>query len=81
MIDDIIAALVLAVILGGAVAYIVRAKKKGVKCIGCPDGAKCGEIVPDAPATAAALINKRKCPGLSGTFCCFFGRMWYDKPI
>lgn len=42
MIDDIIAALVLAVILGGAVAYIVRAKKRGVKCIGCPDGAKCG---------------------------------------
>lgn len=42
MIDDIIAALVLAVILGGAVAYIVRAKKKGAKCIGCPNGAKCG---------------------------------------
>lgn len=42
MIDDLIAVLALAVILGGAVAYIVRAKKKGVKCIGCPDGAKCG---------------------------------------
>lgn len=42
MIDDIIAALVLGAILGGAIAYIVRAKKKGVKCIGCPNGTACG---------------------------------------
>jgi len=41
IIDNLIAALVLAVILGGAVWYLIRAKKKGVKCIGCPDGAKC----------------------------------------
>ena len=41
MIDDIVAAVALAVILGGAVAYIVRAKKKGVKCIGCPSGGCC----------------------------------------
>ncbi len=36
--------IVLAVILlavGGAVAYIVNAKKKGQKCIGCPDCAVC----------------------------------------
>ena len=41
MADDIIAGLILLVILGGSITYIVRAKKKGVKCIGCPDGAKC----------------------------------------
>ncbi|MBQ3597696.1 MAG: FeoB-associated Cys-rich membrane protein [Clostridia bacterium] len=34
---DIIAGTVLALVLGGAVAYIVIAKKKGKKCIGCPD--------------------------------------------
>ena len=28
--------------VGGAVTYIVRAKKKGQKCIGCPDSKTCG---------------------------------------
>ena len=36
MIDFIIVAIVLA-ILGGAAAYIYKAKKSGAKCIGCPD--------------------------------------------
>ena len=33
--------LVLALIVGGAVAYLVRAKKRGVKCVGCPSGGTC----------------------------------------
>ncbi len=32
---------VIACIVGGAVAYIVKAKKSGRKCIGCPDSANC----------------------------------------
>ena len=32
---------VLLVIIGIAVTYVIKAKKKGVKCIGCPDGGKC----------------------------------------
>ncbi len=39
--ENVILILVLALILGGAIVYIVKAKKKGRKCIGCPDGAKC----------------------------------------
>lgn len=38
---DIIIILIIAVILGAAIAYIVRAKKKGTKCIGCPAGDCC----------------------------------------
>lgn len=38
---DIILVLVLLLILGAAVAYIVRAKKNGAKCIGCPAGGTC----------------------------------------
>ena len=30
------------VIVAAALTYIVRAKKRGVKCIGCPHGSKCG---------------------------------------
>ena len=39
-VDFVIIAAV-AVILGLVVLYIVRAKKKGTKCIGCPQGGKC----------------------------------------
>ncbi|MBE5922495.1 MAG: FeoB-associated Cys-rich membrane protein [Lachnospiraceae bacterium] len=32
---------ILAVILGAAIIYIVKAKKRGVKCIGCSAGGAC----------------------------------------
>jgi hypothetical protein len=32
---------ILLVVVGLAVFYVVRAKKKGVKCIGCPNAGKC----------------------------------------
>ena len=38
---EIIAIAVIAVIIASAVIYIVKAKKSGRKCIGCPDGGKC----------------------------------------
>ncbi len=28
-------------IVGGAIAYIIRAKKSGKKCIGCPESGSC----------------------------------------
>ena len=40
--ENAIIVVVLVAILGGAVAYIVRAKKRGVKCIGCSAGGSCG---------------------------------------
>lgn len=43
MMDDIIAAVILIAILGGAIFYIVRAKKSGQKCIGCPHSKTCGQ--------------------------------------
>lgn len=33
---DLVAAVAIAVILGAAIAYIVKAKKSGKKCLGCP---------------------------------------------
>lgn len=38
MMENIILIIVLLLILGGATWYIIRAKKSGKKCIGCPDG-------------------------------------------
>lgn len=38
---NVIVGLILVAILGGAVAYIIKEKKKGVQCIGCPYSGKC----------------------------------------
>ncbi len=40
---DIIIGLILLVLVGGASFYIVREKKKGRKCIGCPYSGTCGK--------------------------------------
>ena len=39
--SDIIVIAVIALIIGAAAFYIIRAKKMGRKCIGCPDSKTC----------------------------------------
>ena len=51
---DVIVLIILAVLVGGAVSYIVKAKKSGVKCIGCPAGGNC---------PGSAKIPKKKLEG------------------
>lgn len=38
---DLIVIGILLIIIGAAVVYIIRAKKSGAKCIGCPAGGNC----------------------------------------
>ncbi|MBQ8197873.1 MAG: FeoB-associated Cys-rich membrane protein [Lachnospiraceae bacterium] len=38
---NVIVAGVVALILGVSITYIVKAKKAGVKCVGCPAGGTC----------------------------------------
>ena len=39
--ENIIIIAVLVLVVGGALAYIIKAKKSGQKCIGCPDAKTC----------------------------------------
>ncbi len=39
--ENFIIVVVLLIIVGLAVAYIIKEKKKGVKCIGCPAAGNC----------------------------------------
>jgi len=39
--ENLIGALVLLALVGGAAVYLIQAKKKGVKCVGCPAGGAC----------------------------------------
>ena len=38
---DLIIAGILLIVIGGAVAYIIREKRRGVHCVGCPDAGSC----------------------------------------
>ena len=38
---DIFAIIVIAMAVGGALFYIIREKKRGARCIGCPHSGKC----------------------------------------
>lgn len=40
---NLILAAVLVVIVGAAVAYIIKEKKRGVKCVGCPYAEQCAK--------------------------------------
>lgn len=40
---DFIIIIVLILILGTALAYMQKEKKRGVKCIGCPDAETCAK--------------------------------------
>ena len=42
MVDFIIIA-ILVILVGAAAAYIIKAKKSGRKCIGCPHSKTCGK--------------------------------------
>ncbi len=39
--ESFIVGLIIAAIIGAAVAYIIKEKKKGVRCIGCPSAGAC----------------------------------------
>ena len=41
MLETVIAVIVISLILGGAITYVVISKKRGKKCIGCPDNCAC----------------------------------------
>ncbi len=43
MMETVIAAAAVVLVVGGAVAYIIRAKKNGQKCIGCPHSKQCSQ--------------------------------------
>ena len=38
---EVISIILIALIISSVIIYIVRAKRKGIKCIGCPDAKTC----------------------------------------
>ena len=40
--ENIIIIVIVGILLGCSIGYMIKEKKKGVKCLGCPDGGSCG---------------------------------------
>ena len=57
---DIIIVGILLLIVGGAIFYIVKEKKKGTKCIGCPAAGNCSSRNGDQTACICGSQNDTK---------------------
>lgn len=55
---DYIVILVVAIIIGGAVGYIIKAKRSGQKCIGCPDSKTCSGKCSGCNGSCGCADNK-----------------------
>jgi len=56
---DYIAIAAIALIVGAAVFYIIRAKRRGEKCVGCPYAKQCGKKCDGTCSHAKADQNDR----------------------
>lgn len=66
---NIILIIILMILIGGAVAYIIKAKKSGVKCIGCPAGGSCPGSGKMPKKKLAGRVIGRKTIKISGMHC------------
>ena len=66
---DIIALIVIAAIVAAAVAYMVKAKKSGAKCIGCPAGGSCPSGGKMPKKHLDGRVIGRKTMRISGMHC------------
>lgn len=66
---DIIAVLILLILIGCAVGYIIKAKKSGVKCIGCPAGGSCPGRGKMPKKRLEGRVIGRKTMQISGMTC------------
>lgn len=67
--ENIIAVLVLAVLIGGAAAYLVRAKRSEVKCVGCPAGGNCSSRHKKKKKKLTGAVIAKKTIIISGMHC------------
>ena len=66
---DLIVILILLILIGAAVSYIIKAKKSGVKCIGCPAGGSCPGSARLPKKKLDGRVIGRKTIKISGMHC------------
>ena len=66
--ENFVGILILAVLIGGAVMYLIKAKRNGVKCVGCPSGGSCSGGRKKKKKLEGPIIE-RKTIVISGMHC------------
>lgn len=61
--DNFIIVAVILLIIGAAVIYIIKEKKHGVKCIGCPAAGECASRNSGAVSACSGCSGHGKCAG------------------
>lgn len=58
---DIIIIIAIAIVIGAALFYIIRAKRRGEKCVGCPHSKVCSGKCASAKQEQEGKANKYNC--------------------
>lgn len=66
---DIIVIIILVLLIGSAVTYMIRARKSGVKCIGCPAGGSCSGSRQTPKKKLSGSVVGKKTIAISGMQC------------
>lgn len=69
--DNFIIIAILVLIIGAAAFYLIRAKKRGVKCVGCPSGSECGKNA--SACSGCSGCASEKIEEITETECCCCG--------
>lgn len=67
--ENLIAVFILIVIVGGAGTYLIKAKRSGVKCIGCPAGGACSDNNKIKKKKLEGPVIAKKTIVISGMHC------------
>ena len=58
---NVILVLIIVAVVGAAILYIRKEKKRGVRCVGCPDGGMCGGNCSGCGSANVAGNNAEEC--------------------
>lgn len=62
MVNFVVGAIVI-VVVGSALAYIMKSRKNGIKCVGCPDAKTCSSCNHCGNAVSANGYDGGSCTG------------------
>ena len=65
---DVIILMILIILIGAAVSYIVKEKKNGTRCIGCPAGGNCPSSRKIPKKKLSGPVVERRTIHISGIF-------------
>ena len=67
--ENMIAVLVIVILVGSAAAYLIKAKRSGVKCVGCPAGGNCSSKNKKKKKKLTGPVIAKKTMFITGMHC------------